>query len=211
MPTWEATGYAWSMGSHSHEVTDAILETLKRASSGLKDADVRFALAGGCAAYARGAAPSLHDVDFVLPQEDVPLALEALGKLGFETSRQPPEDWLVKAFDEGRLVDLIFSICDHPVTPELLKRAEPMKASAVILPVLEATDLVISWLLPLSEHSCDYGSLLPQVRALREQVDWDRVAAVVQDSPYASTFLILLQRLDVIPGPIDSSGDPTWP
>ncbi|MFF5208684.1 nucleotidyltransferase family protein [Streptosporangium sp. NPDC000396] len=198
------------MGSHSHEVTDAILETLKRASTGLKDADVRFALAGGCAAYARGAAPSLHDVDFVLPQEDVPTALEALRDLGFETVK-PPEDWLVKAYDEGRLVDLIFSLCNHPVTPELLKRAEPMKVPAVIVPVLEATDLVISWLLPLSEHNCDYSSLLPQVRALREQVDWNRVAAVLWDSPYASTFLTLLERLDVIKGPIDPTGDPSWP
>lgn len=198
------------MGSHSHEVTDAILETLKRASTGLKDADVRFALAGGCAAYARGAAPSLHDVDFVLLREDVPVALEALRSLGFETVK-PPEDWLVKAYDEGRLVDLIFSICDRPVTSGLLARAEPLKASAVILPVLEATDLVITWLLPLSEHSCDYGSLLSQVRALREQVDWDRVAAVTRDSPYALTFLTLLERLGVLPGPADPSGEPSWP
>ncbi|MBG0832414.1 nucleotidyltransferase family protein [Planomonospora sp. ID67723] len=198
------------MGSHSHEVTDAILETLKRASTGLKDADVRFALAGGCAAYARGAAPSLHDVDFVLPQEDVPTALEALRDLGFETAK-PPEDWLVKAYDEGRLVDLIFRIANNPVTSALLDRAEPLKASAVIVPVLEATDLVISWLLPLSEHACDYGSLLPQVRALREQVDWNRVAAVSRASPYASTFLTLLERLGVVTGPVDPSGDPTWP
>ncbi|GAA3164784.1 hypothetical protein GCM10010466_64610 [Planomonospora alba] len=198
------------MGSHSHEVTDAILETLKRASSALKDAGVRFALAGGCAAYARGAAPSLHDVDFVLPQEDVPSALEALRELGFTTAK-PPEDWLVKAYDEGRLVDLIFRIADNAVTPALLERAEPLKASAVIVPVLEATDLVISWLLPLSEHACDYGSLLPQVRALREQVDWGRVAAVVRHSPYASTFLVLLERLGVISEPVDASGNPDWP
>ncbi|GIH92326.1 nucleotidyltransferase family protein [Planobispora siamensis] len=198
------------MGSHSHEVTDAILETLKRASTALKDADVRFALAGGCAAYARGAAPSLHDVDFVLPQEDVPTAWEALRDLGFETVK-PPEDWLVKAYDDGRLVDLIFRIADNEVTSSLLDRAEPLKASAVIVPVLEATDLVISWLLPLSEHACDYGSLLPQVRALREQVDWNRVAAVSQSSPYAFTFLTLLERLGVVDGPVDPSGDPSWP
>ncbi|MFD0884598.1 hypothetical protein ACFQ08_08535 [Streptosporangium algeriense] len=191
-------------------MTDAILETLKRASSGLKDAGVRFALAGGCAAYARGAAPSLHDVDFILPQQDVPAALEALSGLGLETVK-PPEDWLVKAYDEGRLVDLIFSICGYPVTSRLLERAEPMRASAVIVPVLEATDLVITWLLPLSEHSCDYGSLLPQVRALREQVDWGRVAAVVQDSPYALTFLTLLERLGVLDGPVVPTGDPSWP
>lgn len=96
------------MGSHSHEVTDAILETLKRAGSGLKEAGVRFALAGGCAAYARGAAPSLHDVDFALVEEDVPAAFDALRTLGFHT-RKPPEDWLVKAYDGDHLVDLIFA------------------------------------------------------------------------------------------------------
>src|SRR5690606_27748787 len=198
------------MGSHSHEVTDAILETLKRAGSGLKAAGVRFALAGGCAAYARGAAPSLHDVDFVLVEEDVPAAFDALRALGFHT-RTPPEDWLVKAYDEDHLVDLIFRVSDRPVTPDLIKRAEPLPVAAVILPVLEATDLVISWLLPMSEHSCDYGSMLPQVRALREQVDWNRVASVVAGSPYASTFLVLLERLKVLSGPPDATGEPLWP
>ncbi|GAA2808912.1 hypothetical protein GCM10020219_095970 [Nonomuraea dietziae] len=198
------------MGSHSHEVTDSILETLKRASSGLKDAGVRFALAGGCAAYARGAAPSLHDVDFVIMEKDVPAALEALIRVGFTTAK-PPEDWLVKAYDEGRLVDLIFRVSDRPVTEELLARAEPLKASAVIVPVLEATDLVISWLLPMSEHACDYGSLLPQVRALREQVDWNRVAAVTEHSPYAFTFLTLLERLEVIDKPVEAVMDDRWP
>ncbi|GAA2687326.1 hypothetical protein GCM10010412_075340 [Nonomuraea recticatena] len=198
------------MGSHSHEVTDSILETLKRASSGLKDAGVRFALAGGCAAYARGAAPSLHDVDFVIMEKDVPAALEALIRVDFTTAK-PPEDWLVKAYDEGRLVDLIFRISDRPVTEELLARAEPLKASAVIVPVLEATDLVISWLLPMSEHACDYGSLLPQVRALREQVNWNRVAAVTEHSPYAFTFLTLLERLEVIDKPVEAVMDDSWP
>ncbi|MEU7001113.1 hypothetical protein [Nonomuraea sp. NPDC046570] len=198
------------MGSHSHAVTDAILETLKRASSGLKETGVAFALAGGCAAYARGAAPSLHDVDFVVLEKDVPAALAALSGLGFDTAR-PPEDWLVKAYDQGRLVDLIFRVADRPVTEELLARAEPLQASAMIVPVLEATDLVVSWLLPMSEHACDYGSLLPQVRAMREQVDWDRVAAVTAPSPYASTFLTLLERLEVIAKPVDGSGDGTWP
>lgn len=198
------------MSSHGHAVTDAILDTLKRASSGLKDAGVKFALAGGCAAYARGAAPSLHDVDFVLTEHDVPAALEALRGLGFETAK-PPEDWLVKAYDEGRLVDLIFRVSDHEITEELLDRAEPLKASAVIVPVLEATDLVISWLLPLSEHACDYGSLLAQVRALREQVDWSRVVAVVADSPYATTFVTLLERLGVLSEPVVAGGESRWP
>ncbi|MBE3007843.1 nucleotidyltransferase family protein [Microbispora sp. NEAU-D428] len=198
------------MGSHSHEVTDAILETLKRAGAGLKEAGVRFALAGGCAGYARGAAPSLHDVDFALVEEDVPLALKTLESLGFRTAK-PPEDWLVKAFDEeGILVDLIFSLADRPVTEAMIARAEPINTAALSLPVLEATDLVISWILPLSEHACDYGSLLPMVRAMREQVDWDRVASVAAPSPYASTFVTLLERLRII-APTSPRPDSTWP
>ncbi|MBE1562809.1 hypothetical protein [Nonomuraea africana] len=183
---------------------------MKRASTGLKESGVPFALAGGCAAYARGAAPSLHDVDFVLMEKDVPAALEGLARIGFTTAK-PPEDWLVKAYDEGRLVDLIFRIADRSVTEGLLARAESLPASAVIVPVLEATDLVISWLLPMSEHSCDYGSLLPQVRALREQVDWNRVAAVTEHSPYAFTFLTLLERLEIIDKPVEAVMDPKWP
>jgi len=198
------------VGSHGHAVTDAILETLKRAGAGLKEAGVRFALAGGCAGYARGAAPSLHDVDFVLVPEDVPLATKTLEGLGFRIVR-PPEDWLVKAFDEaGVLVDLIFSLADRPVTEEMIARAEMLNTAAVSLPVLNATDLVVSWLLPLSEHTCDYGALLPMVRAMREQVDWDRVASIVASSPYASTFVVLLERLHIIE-PTSASAGSTWP
>src|SRR4051794_20968106 len=146
-------GQATWVSSHGHAVTDAILETLKRAGAGLKEAGVRFALAGGCGGYARGSAPSLHDVDFALVEEDVPLAFKTLESLGFRTAK-PPEDWLVKAFDEdGVLVDMIFSIADRPVTEAMIARAELINTAAISLPVLEATDLVISWILPLSEHS----------------------------------------------------------
>ncbi|GGM88695.1 hypothetical protein GCM10010106_39990 [Thermopolyspora flexuosa] len=199
------------MGSHSHEVTDAILDTLKRAGTGLKDVGVRFALAGGCAAYARGAAPSLHDVDFVLPEDEVPAALERLRELGFRTVK-PPEDWLVKAYDEsGHLVDLIFRIAERPITTKVIERAELRSAAAVNLPVLEATDLVVSWLLPLSEHGCDFGALLPMVRAMREQVDWDRVAAVTAGSPYCYAFLTLLDRLGVANPKLPPPYQEEWP
>ncbi|GLX01503.1 nucleotidyltransferase [Microtetraspora sp. NBRC 16547] len=199
------------MGSHTHAVTDAILDTLKRAGAGLRDAGVRFALAGGCAGYARGAAPSLHDVDFALVEEDVVLALKTLEDLGFRTVK-PPEDWLVKAYDEsGVLVDLIFSLANRPVTEEMIARADLINVAALNLKVLEATDLVISWIMPMSEHSCDYGALLPMVRAMREQVDWNRVAAVAAPSPYASTFVTLIERLNIIsPVTPPLAGDP-WP
>ncbi|HEY9523568.1 MAG TPA: nucleotidyltransferase family protein [Thermopolyspora sp.] len=199
------------MASHTSDLTDAILETLKHAGRALKDSGVRFALAGGCAAYARGAAPSLHDVDFMLPEEDVPVALESLRELGFRISK-PPEDWLVKAYDEGdHLVDLIFRIVDRPINPAIIERCDSLAATSINLPVLEATDLVVSWLLPLSGHSCDFGALLPMVRALREQVDWDHVAAVTAASPYAFAFLTLLDRLGIASPDLSPRHEAPWP
>src|SRR3712207_8169842 len=49
------------------------------------------------------------------------------------------------------------------------------------LPVLPATDLLSSKLRAMTEHYCDFGSLLPHVRAVREQIDWERLRAEAQD------------------------------
>jgi len=42
-----------------------LIDTLKKAAGVLRDEDLPYALAGGAAAYARGAMPPTHDVDFV--------------------------------------------------------------------------------------------------------------------------------------------------
>jgi hypothetical protein len=55
-----------------------LLETMKKAAGLLQAAGLPFALAGGGAAYARGAAPPVHDVDFVILEEDVARAAQAL-------------------------------------------------------------------------------------------------------------------------------------
>src|SRR5690348_2732442 len=84
-----------------------LITTLKRVAAVLKQAGIPFALAGGFAAYARGGTSSDHDVDFLLREKDVDRALEALAEVGFRTVR-PPEDWLVKVYDDELMVDLIF-------------------------------------------------------------------------------------------------------
>jgi len=171
--------------------------TLRRAASALKEAGIDFALAGGYAAYARGAAEPTHDVDFVLREEDVRGALAALTAVGME-HRECPEDWLEKAYDDGRLVDLIHSPADRPVNTELLSRAECLTVSAITMPVLTATDLVIMRMLAYTETTCDFSDFLPVLRALREQVDWPRVSKETAHSPYAQVLIELLRRLGVI-------------
>ncbi len=42
---------------------------------------------------------------------------------------------------------------------------------------------------------------LPLARSLREQIDWERVRKETAHSPYAEAFLVLLDRLEVVPHP----------
>jgi hypothetical protein len=178
----------------------ALLETMKRAATVLRQAGLPFALAGGAAAYARGAAPPLHDVDFVIGQADAEAAAHALAASNMKIER-PPEGWLIKAFDGDQMVDLIYFLGGVPVTREMLDRAEEMDVEAIRLPVLDATDLVVSWLRSFSEHHADFADTLTNVRPMREQVDWDRVRRETSGSAFARSFLVLLEGLGVIDGP----------
>jgi hypothetical protein len=54
-------------------------------------------------------------------------------------------------------------------------------------------------LLSFSQHYCDFAKGIPLARSLREQIDWPRVRRNCSDSPYAQAFLVLLDRLDVVP------------
>jgi hypothetical protein len=184
----------WAAGSAP------LLEAMKKAATVLRQAGVPFALAGGGAAYARGAAPPAHDVDFVLTEDDVGTAARALAASGM-TIEYPPEGWLVKAFDGDQMIDLIFVLGGQPVTADLLGRAEEMEVAAIRLPVLDATDLVLSWLRAFSEHHADFAGTLTCVRPLREQVDWDAVRREAGPSAFARAFLVLLEGLAVIGEP----------
>lgn len=67
------------------------------------------------------------------------------------------------------------------------------------MPVLPVTDLLISKLRAMTEHYCDVGALLPHVRAVREQVDWERLRAEVAANDFALAFLFLTDRLGISP------------
>jgi Uncharacterised nucleotidyltransferase len=174
-----------------------LLESLKRAASALRQAGIGFAVAGGAAAYARGAAMPTHDVDFVLCLEDVDTAAKALAGAGLRIAH-PPEDWLIKAYDGDNMIDLIHQLAGRPVTPGLLGRADELEVAAVRVPVLDATDLVVSWLRAFSEHHADFAAALTSVRPLREQVDWRQVRSQSGDSPFARAFLVLLEELGIV-------------
>ena len=177
---------------------DEVRDLLKRTAVALKQADVPFALCGGYAAWVRGAPEPDHDADFLVPAAESERAAKVLADAGLEI-QDPPEDWLTKVVSGDSFVDVLWRTCGHPVESDLIERAETLPVLSVHMPVLTATDIVVTKLMALDEHYCDFSRMLPVARALREQVDWAAVRRAVADNDFAVVFLELLDRLDVVP------------
>jgi hypothetical protein len=177
---------------------EEIRDLLKRTAVALKQGDVPFALCGGYAAWMRGAPEPDHDADFLVPAAESERAAKVLADAGLEV-QDPPEDWLFKVVSGASFVDVLWRTCGQPVETDLIDRAEVLPVISVQMPVLAATDIVVTKLMALDEHYCDFSRELPVARALREQVDWAEVTRAVASNDFAVVFLELLDRLDVVP------------
>jgi hypothetical protein len=185
-----------------------IESSLKKGAAALRDAGLPFALAGSVACWARGAPQSRNDLDFLVRPEDAEAALEALVGVGMRAER-PPEGWLLKAWDGGVLVDLIWDLEGLGDVETLLGRAEELSVQGVRMPVVALDDVMVSRLCAFDEHALDYGGALAIARALREQVDWREVRERTAHSPYARGFLSLLEELQIIsPVAAPRAGEP---
>jgi hypothetical protein len=169
-------------------------EALRSAASALKEHGPPFALAGSYALWAYGAPEPKHDVDFVVAEADVSAAATALEKVGFGIER-PPEDWLFKARIGDAVVDVLHRVNGVIVEPSTLVGAQDRVVVAITMPVLPPTTVFIQQLRALTEHYCDFARLIPAARAVREQLDWDRIAADTAENHFAAAFLMLVDRL----------------
>jgi hypothetical protein len=172
-------------------------DALKRAASALKEHGPEFALAGTYALWAYGGPEPVHDVDFVVAEEDTEAAALTLEKAGFQLDRTP-EDWLFKAcVDEQFVIDVLHQLNGNPVNADDIASAEVLDVLAIRMRVLSPTRVITEKLNALNEHHCDFGALLPVVRAVREQVDWDRLRADTSQNDFAVAFLVLTDRLGI--------------
>jgi Uncharacterised nucleotidyltransferase len=176
--------------------------TLKKAASALRAADVPFLLGGSLASWARGGPESRHDLDLMIKREDVDRALAALAEAGMRTE-DPPEEWLVKAWDGDVLVDLIFWPKGLAIDDDVIARGEEMAVLSMHMRVMAIEDVLITKLMAITEHHLRYEGLLQIARSLREQVDWAHVRAATASSPFARAFFVLLEGLGILP----ASGD----
>lgn len=175
-----------------------LLETMKNSAGILHDAGVPFLLGGGLACWARGGPKTEHDVDFLVRPEDAERAQQALADSGMRTET-PPEGWLLKAYDDDILIDLIFDPRGGTIDDSVFARAEQLEVHATRLHVAALEDIFVQKLLALSEQQPDYSSVLELARALREQVDWDDVRARTSAWPFAKAFFTLLDELEIAP------------
>jgi predicted nucleotidyltransferase len=176
---------------------EALLEAMKRAGGALKEAGVPFVLGGGLACWARGGPKTEHDVDLLVKPEDAERAQQALAAAGMRTER-PPEGWLLKAYDDGVLIDLIFDPRGGSIDDDVFARSDELEVHAMRMRVVPLEDVLVQKLLALSEQEPDYSSVLELARSLREQVDWDTVRERTKESPFAKAYFTLLDELEIV-------------
>jgi hypothetical protein len=176
---------------------DELLDTMKRAAAALRDAGVPFALAGGLAVWARGGPRTEHDVDFLVKPEDAEHAQEVLVATGLRGER-PAEEWLLKAWEGNRMIDLIFDPAGGPIDDGWFDRAEQLEVHAITMPVASLEDVLVTKLMALNEQDLDYAPVLEMARSVREQIDFEYVRERTGGSPYAQAFFTLLEGLNVI-------------
>jgi hypothetical protein len=176
---------------------DAIEETLRKAAAALERHRVPFLLGGSLAVWARGGPESCNDLDLMVRREDADDALAALEEIGMRGER-PPEGWLYKAWDGEVLVDLIFDPKGESIGGATFERSERVSVFGLELRAMALEDVMITKLRALHDHYLDYDPLLQAARAVRERIDWDRVRAATEDSPYARAFFTLVEGLHLV-------------
>jgi predicted nucleotidyltransferase len=175
-----------------------LLEAMKKAAGALNDAGIPFVLGGGLACWARGGPKTEHDVDLLVKPEHAEQAQQALANAGMRTER-PPEGWLLKAYDNDVLIDLIFAPKGGVIDDAVFSRAEDLEVHAMRLKVAPLEDVLVQKLLALTEQNPDFSSVLELARSLREQVDWDDVRERTKESPFATAYFTLLDELEIVP------------
>lgn len=192
-------------GLGKNEVAAELIDALKRSVAALDAASVPYLLGGGLGCWARGGPPSSNDIDLMVKPEYAERAQAALAEAGMRPEN-PPEQWLLKAWDGDILVDLIFEPSGMRIDDEAIARGEMMSVEAMQTRVMDLGDILATKLLALDEHSADYRDLILITRSLREQIGWDDLRERTAASPFAAAFFTLAEGLEIIPLSVGEGG-----
>jgi putative nucleotidyltransferase-like protein len=181
-----------------NEVAEDLTDSLKRAVAALQAQGIPHLLGGGLGCWARGGPPSSNDIDLMVKPADAERAQGALAEAGMRPE-DPPEHWLLKAWDGDILVDLIFEPSGMRIDDEVIGRGDDLSVEAMQIRVMDLNDILVTKLMALDEHSADYRDLILITRSLREQIDWARLREETSSSPFAVAFFSLADGLGICP------------
>ena len=92
-------------------------------------------------------------------------------------------------------MDVLHRLRGRPVDAAVIDSAVERELLGLGIPVPAPTPILTAKLQSMNEHYCDFAPLLPVVRAVREQIDWDLIRRDTEDYPFAEAFLLLADRL----------------
>jgi hypothetical protein len=144
---------------------------------------IPFAVSGAFALHQHsGIWRDAMDLDLFLVHDDVPRALAALAREGFETEVCDPV-WLSKARRGDFFVDLITGMSNAVITvqPEWIERAETAHVLGVSAKVLAAEELIASKLFITRRERFDGADIVHVIYATTGKLDWTRILELAAD------------------------------
>ena len=156
----------------------------------LEEEGVPYLAIGGLATATYGRPRPTKDIDVFVKPEDAERSMKALEAAGFSTE-VPKEDWLLKAYKDDVLVDVIFRIHNSIyLDDEMVARAKRHHLKGTALKVVPAEDFIVMQACTHSEDTPHYWYNALTVIA-GSQIDWDYVVRRSSHGPRRVLSLLL--------------------
>jgi hypothetical protein len=149
----------------------------------LQKTGVPFALGGAYGQYGfTGIWRDSKDLDAFVRPEDVRAVLDAFEAQGFETELRDAR-WLAKVHSAPHLLDILFAVRHRTrlrIDDEWLRTAAPARFLGVPARLLQPEELIATKAYIANRDRFDGADILHLIRALQGEVDWQRVADLLE-------------------------------
>jgi predicted nucleotidyltransferase len=161
---------------------------------------VPYLAIGGLASATFGRPRPTKDIDVFVKPEDAERSVKALESAGF-TTETPKEDWLLKAYKNDVLVDVIFRIHNSIfLDDDMIARARRHELKGATIKVVPAEDFIVMQAVTHSEDTPHYWYNALTVIASSE-MDWDYVIRRSSHGPRRVLSLLLYAQSNDLPVP----------
>jgi predicted nucleotidyltransferase len=166
----------------------------------VEDEGLTYVAIGGLASAVFGRPRPTKDVDLFVRPDDAERCLKTLGSAGFRTE-DPKEDWLLKAYKDEVLVDVIFRIHSSIyLDDDMIARAQRHEIKGTALKVVPPEDFIVMEACTHSEDTPHYWYNALTVIATSE-LDWDYLLQRSSHGPRRVLSLLLYAQSNDLPVP----------